>query len=183
MRIHPLVAAAVLAAACLPASAQSMKPGLWEIHNKMGGNAEMDEAMAEMHKQLASMSPAERKQMEAVMGQQGVKLASPSAGGGFAAQVCMTREMVERNDMPVQDGCRTTLNQRSGNTVKHAFTCTNPPSSGEGTVTFSGPEAYTSKMTLKTVSGGKTETTTMNTSGKWLKADCGNVKPPMPPKK
>jgi hypothetical protein len=183
MRIHPLLAACVLAAACLPATAQTMKPGLWEIHNKMGGNAEMDQAMKEMQKQLASMSPAERKQMETMMGKQGIAMAKPSAGGGMSIQMCMTKEMVERNDMPVQDGCKTTLSQRSGNTLKHGFTCTNPPSSGEGTVTFSGSEAYTSKMTIKTVSGGKTETTTMEGSGKWLKADCGNVKPITPAKK
>ena len=30
---------------------------------------------------------------------------------------------------------------------------------------------------------GKTETMTMDTTGKWLKADCGNVKPFTPPKK
>ena len=183
MRIQPLLAACAFAAACLPAAAQTMKPGLWEIHNKMGGNAEMDQAMAEMQKQMASMSPAERKQMEAMMGKQGLRMATPAAGGGMAVQMCMTREMVERNDMPVQDGCKTTVNQRSGNTLKHAFTCTNPPSSGEGTVTFTGPDAYTSKMTIRTVSGGKTETTTMEGRGKWLKADCGNVKPIVPAKK
>ena len=64
-----------------------------------------------------------------------------------------------------------------------AFACTNPPSSGEGTFTFNGSESYTSRMTMRMQEAGKTETTTMNTSGKWLKADCGNVKPPMPPKK
>lgn len=183
MRIPPFLAAAVLAAACLPAAAQSMKPGLWEISNKMSGNAEMDQAMAQMQKELASMSPAERKQMEAMMAKQGIKMTAPAAGGGMSAQMCLTKEMVERNDMPVQDGCKTTVSQRSGNTLKHAFTCTNPPSSGEGTVTFSGSEAYTSKMTIKTVAAGKTETTTMEGRGKWLKADCGDVKPIAPPKK
>ena len=174
-------AAAALCIAASPASAQTMKPGLWEINNKMGGG-QMDQAMAEMQKQMAQMSPAERKQMEDMLAKQGVRMA-PGAGGGMTVQMCMTKEMVERNDMPVQDGCRTTVSQRSGNTLKHAFTCTNPPSSGEGTVTFSGSEAYTSKMTLKSVSGGKTEVTTMEGRGKWLKADCGNVKPIQAPKK
>lgn len=180
MRIPSLIAAAVLAAASLPASAQSMKPGLWEIHNKMQGG-EMDAAMAQMQQQMAQMSPAERKQMEAMMAKQGVRMA-PS-GGGMAVQVCMTKEMVERNDPPVQDGCKVTQNQRSGNTDKFAFACSNPPSSGEGQVTYQGPEAYTSKMTVKTSSGGKTDTTTMEGRGKWLKADCGHVKPMQAPKK
>ena len=180
MRIPSFLACGVLAAACLPVSAQTMKPGLWEIHNKVD-NADMGNAMAEMQKQMAQMSPQERKQMEAMLAQQGVKMA-PSAGGGMAMQMCMTKEMVERNDVPMQDGCRMTQNQRSGNTQKVAFTCTNPPSSGEGQFTFTSPEAYSSKMTVKTVVAGKTETTTMDTAGKWLKADCGNLKPPAMPK-
>ena len=180
MRIPSLVAAAVLAAASLPASAQSMKPGLWEIHNKMQGG-EMDAAMAQMQKELAGMSPAERKQMEAMMARQGIRMAP--AGGGMAVQVCMTKEMVERNDVPMQDGCRMTRNQRSGNTHQFAFACSNPPSSGEGQVTYQGPEAYTSRMTVKSGGGGKAETMTMEGRGKWLKADCGNVKPVQAPKK
>ena len=40
------------------AFAQSTAPGLWEIQNKMGGNPELDQAMAQMQKQMASMPPA-----------------------------------------------------------------------------------------------------------------------------
>ena len=181
MRTPVLVAAIALGAAVLPVAAQTLKPGLWEIHNKMN-NSERGDSMAEMHKQMAAMPPEQRKQVEAMMAQQGVKMA-PGAGGAMAMQVCMTKEMTERNDVPMQDGCRTTMNQRSGNTHKFAFTCSNPPASGEGQVTYSGPEAYTSKMTMKMASQGRTDTTTMETRGKWLKADCGNVKPPAPPKK
>jgi len=182
MRIRILAAAAALAfAAALPAVAQTMKPGLWEIHNNMKGG-EMDNAMAELQKQMAQMSPQQRKQMEAAMAQQGVKMA-PGSSGGMAMQVCFTKEMVERDDVPMQEGCRTTVNKRSGNTQKFAFTCSNPPSSGEGQVTYAGPEAYSSRMTVKTAAGGRTDTTTMEASGKWLKADCGNVKPmPVPTK-
>jgi hypothetical protein len=179
----PLLAAAA-AALCfvaLPAGAQTLKPGLWEINNKMGGG-EMDQAMADLQKEMAQMSPAERKQMEAMMGKQGVRMA-PGGGGGMTVQMCMTKEMVERNDMPVQDGCRMTQNSRSGNKMKMAFTCANPPSSGEGQVTFTSSEAYTSKMTMRTQEKGKTETITMDTTGKWLKSDCGSVKPFTPPKK
>ena len=37
-------------------------------------------------------------------------------------------------------------------------------------------------MTVKTAAQGKTETMVMDATGKWLKADCGNVKPPSPVK-
>lgn len=181
MRIQVLVAA-TLVAACLPVAAQSLKPGLWEIHNKMN-NPEADKAMAEMQKQLAAMPPAQRKQVEAAMAQQGVNMPRAGAGGGMVIQTCMTQEMIDRNDMPMQEGCRITKNQRSGNTLAMAFTCSNPPSSGEGRFTYTSDTAYTSDMTVRATVQGHTQTTKMSASGKWLKADCGSVKPPMPPKK
>jgi hypothetical protein len=181
MRISILLGALAFAAA-MPASAQSLKPGLWEINNKMN-NPQMDQQMAEMQKQLAAMPPDQRKQMEAMLAQRGMQMAPSAAGGGMAMRMCMTREMTERNEVPMQDGCRMTSQQRSGNTMKMAFACTNPPSSGEGQFTFTSPEAYTSNMTVKKVVQGKTESTEMQAAGKWLGADCGNVKPPAMPKK
>ena len=177
MRMHLMAAAAALAFA-LPAGAQTMKPGLWEISNKTSGG-QADQAMAEMQKQLADMPPDERKQMEAMMAQRGVRLA-PGGKGGMLVQMCMTREMVERSEVPVQsgNGCTSTQNRRSGNTIQVAFKCTNPPSSGEGEVKFT-PESYTSHMTIKS----QGETMVVDATGKWLKADCGNVKPVQPPKK
>ena len=66
----------------------------------------------------------------------------------MAVKVCMTQEMVERNDMGAQQGdCTHSNTPRAGNTQKFSFTCTKPPSRGEGTVTFVSPEAYT--MNLK----------------------------------
>jgi hypothetical protein len=175
MRIPALITAALLAATSFAADAQSMKPGLWEIHNK-SDNPQMADGMAEMQKQLAQMPPEQRKQMEAMMAQRGVKMAAGS-DGAMVVQVCMTKEMAERNEVPMQNGCRMTKQERSGNTMKMAFACTNPPSSGEGQVTFNGPEAYASRMTVRSMEQGRTEILTMDSSGKWLKADCGSVKP------
>jgi hypothetical protein len=179
--------AAFVAAAALPASAQTLKPGLWEITNKMeGGSGQMNNAMAEMQKNLASMPPDQRKMIEEQMAKSGVKMGSGGPAGGMSLQICMTREMVEKNELPAQQGdCKTTTQSRSGNTMKMAFACTNPPSSGEGQVTFNGAESYTSRMNISTQVQGKPEKVTMQGSGKWLAADCGNVRPlgQMTPKK
>ncbi|HYE41673.1 MAG TPA: DUF3617 domain-containing protein [Ramlibacter sp.] len=171
MRILSLAAAALLASACLPLCAQTMKPGLWEINNNTKGDG-TDAAMAQLQQQMAQMSPQQRKQMEAALAQQGVKMGQ--GAGGMAVHMCFTQEMIERDDLLVQQGCKVTKNQRSGSTRHFAFTCSTPPSSGEGRVSHAGSEAYTSSMTVKTAAG---ETTTMATTGKWLRADCGNVKP------
>lgn len=173
--------AMALSAACLlaPAAAQTtLKPGLWEIQQSFKGNPELDEAMKEMREQMASMPPEERKQMEAMMARQGVGMAP----GGQGMRMCMTKEMVERNDIAGQQGdCRTTQQQRSGNSMKVVFTCTNPPSRGESQITMKGPEAYTVRTTTTTTVGGKPETMAMEAAGRWLSADCGTLKPIVPP--
>lgn len=171
-----LLSIALLAALSVPALAQSTKPGLWEIRNKIGGNPEMDKAMAEMQQQMANMPPAQRKTMEDMMAAQGMKLGT---GGGMSMQVCITPEMAKRQEMPVQNqgDCTTTVQSRSGNTMKVAFSCKNPPSSGEGTYVFRGDTGYDMKMNMKTTRDGKPTPMTMEGSGRWLGADCGSVKP------
>ena len=101
------------------------------------------------------------------------------AGGGMAMKVCITPEMAAKQDMPVQtEGeCTTTITSRSANTLKMNFVCKNPPSSGEGTYTFSGDTAYTMKMLMKGTKQGKPVSTTLDGQGTWLSASCGAVKP------
>mgnify|MGYP006144956407 CR=1 FL=1 len=184
--LKPLVT--VLSATLLLGSgaalAQTTRPGLWDIQHKMGGDPEIDRAMAEMQKQLAAMPPAQRKQMEAMMGQQGVSMA-PGSKGGMALKICITPEMAARQEMPSQTegDCTTTIHSRSASTLKMSYVCKNPPSSGEGTYTFSSDTAYTMKMVMKTTRQGKPASMTMEGQGKWLSADCGTVKPMAPPKR
>ena len=183
MEARHLAAAGMLAAVCLPSFAQSLKPGLWEITNKMSGNSQMDQAMAEMQKQMASMPPAERMKMEEMYAKRGMKMGG-GPGGGMSVKTCITREMVERQDIPgtQQKGdCKTTVQQRDGKTIKTAYSCTTPPSSGEGEMTFVSSEAYTSKMKISSSLSGKPDMMTIEGAGKWLGADCGSVKSPAVP--
>ncbi len=180
-------AALALAFAAAAASAQNMKPGLWELTNKMSSSSgQMDQAMAQAQQAMAKMPPEQRKKMEEMLAKQGVALGA-TGPGGTSVKICMTKEMVERSEMPAQNqgDCKTTVSPRTGNTVKMAYTCSNPPSSGEGEFTYASPEAYTSKVTSTTTVQGKPEKITMDASGKWLSADCGAIKPmpPVPAKK
>lgn len=176
-RPHPLpifLAALLLTGAT---QAQTLKPGLWEMRSSMQGSGEMNKAMDEMQKQLAAMPPEQRKQMQEMMAKQGVSLGS-AGPGGMSVRICMTQEMVERNEIPAQDGqCKTTTSPRAGNTMKMSFVCTTPPSSGEGEVRFISPEAYSSRMVINSVRNGKRESMTMTGDSKWLSAQCGAVKP------
>jgi hypothetical protein len=165
--------------------AQSTKPGLWEIQTRMEGNPQMDQAMAQMQQQMASMSPAQRKMMEDMLAQQGVNLGA-GKDGAMSVKVCITPEMAARQELPTQtDGdCKTQITSRTASAMKLSFTCTNPPSSGDGSYTFRGDTGYDMTMRVKSLQNGKPINTTMEGTGRWLDADCGKVRPvPMAPGK
>ncbi len=172
-----IAAAAALATLGLGAQAQNIKPGLWEVTTQMQGSAQMNEAMAEAQKAMATMPPEQRKMMQDMMARQGVQMGA-GAGGGMAVKVCLTKEMAERNEVSKhQDGCTHTYSPRSGNTMKFSFVCTQPPSSGEGQVTFHSAESYAMQMNSTHTNSGKAEKMSMQGNGRWLGSDCGAIKP------
>jgi hypothetical protein len=179
------LAAFILGSAlALPASAQQIKPGLWEITNNItSADGQMQAAMAEMQKQMAEMDPEQRKMMEQMMAKQGVQL-NVGPGGAMRTQMCMTPEMAARNEfMTQQQGdCTHKRSPATGGTMKISFSCTNPRTTGEGEVNFSGSESYRMKMKITSDASGKPDTIKMDASAKWLGADCGNVKPFAMPK-
>jgi hypothetical protein len=170
-----LVLGSVLA---LPAYAQSIKPGLWEINNKLGSSdGQMQAAMADMQKQMAEMDPEERKMMEQMMARQGVQFST--GAGGLSTRMCMTREMAARNELPVQQqgDCTHKRAPGAGGALQISFSCNNPRTSGEGEVTFQGDTGYRMKMKITSDAAGKPDVVTMDASAKWIGADCGNVRP------
>jgi hypothetical protein len=113
--------------------------------------------------------------MEDMMAKQGMSMGSQ----GRSVRMCITKEQAERDELPQQDGsCTQQIVQRTSNMIKVKFTCTGqPPASGESEVTFSSPTSYTGKSIVNTTVEGRPERMTMDQTGKWLSADCGNVKP------
>lgn len=184
MKLSNSLAALLVTASMASAHAQTIKPGLWEFATQMrGGSGQMADAMAEAQKQMENMPPEQRKMIQDMMAKQGVQMGT-GAGGGVTVKVCMTQEMVDRNEVSSHQGdCTHTNSPRVGNTMKFAFVCTKPPSSGEGLVTFTSPEAYSMKMSATTTINGRPEKMDLQNSGRWLGADCGSVKPLVMPKK
>ena len=179
---RPILLGGLLAAAALTATAQTMKPGLWEISNQMtGGSDEMMGAMAEAQKQMANMPPEQRKMMEEMMAKHGTSL---RPGGGMTTRICLTQDMINHNQVSRQEGnCKQTTSQKVGNTMKFSVACSNPTSSGEGTITFISPEAYSTQMSINTTQNGKPVTMKMESTSRFLATDCGNIKPLNPPTK
>lgn len=182
----PLLACAAsvsLLTVAAPAQAQTkMLPGLWEHRFTVQDNSgQMAAAMKQMQEQMAGMTPAQRQQMEQMMGGKGVGMGAAS-GGANTLQLCMTQAQVDMNELPQPDkNCTHQAAQRSGNTLKVKFRCGGSTSSdGESEVTILSPTTYKGKTTVNSLVNGKPERMNMEQSGKWLSADCGNIKPLAP---
>lgn len=188
LRLTALSLLSLGAIATAPASAQTTRSGLWEVNNRMEGTGDprmqqMAKAqkhdMSAMREQMAKMPPEQRKAMEAMMSKLGQTPLIDKEG--MTVKVCVTPEMAAGNQLTVQqrEHCTNKRSAPVGGVMKISYVCTKPASSGEGTVTFSGDTAYTMNMTMNITEGGRQQSTSMSSRGKWLAASCGDVKPPM----
>ena len=181
--MNKFMASAILLAAAgacvaLPAGAQTMKPGLWSLSNTMTStDPQIAQAMSAVQQHMANMSPEQRQQMQQMMQQHGVQV-DVGAGGALQTKLCMTREMAERKEFPVQQGdCKQSFTQQSATRGHIAFACTNPKVSGEGDVIADSDTSYRARMKIRSTEQGRNQTVDMDVTGKWLSADCGTIRP------
>ena len=101
-----------------------------------------------------------------------------------SSKMCLTKEMIERSQMPeqTQGDCTSTTSNKTNISMTFRFKCVSPPSSGEGHYTFMGDSAYSVKMKINSPQQGKPVVTTMDSSGKWLGGGCGSITPMAMPK-
>jgi hypothetical protein len=172
--------ALALGLAALGVQAQKVAHGLWETQTDLkAGNAEMQAQMQRAQEQMAKLPPDQRKMVEEMMAKQGVQMGA-SAGGKPSFRYCISKDQADRGDVPQDaDGrCKRDSLDRSGSTLRFKFSCTNPPSTGTGEITFNGDKAYSMKMVVEGGSAkGQPGTMEINSSSKWVSADCGALKP------
>jgi hypothetical protein len=180
MKIRPtsLAMIAIGCALALPAAAQDMKPGLWEMSSKVSSpDSQVQAAMSAIQGHLASMSPEQRKGMQQMLERNGVQM-DLGAGGAVMTRVCLTREMIQRKEFPVQQGdCQQKMTPVSGNRMNIAFSCSRPPASGEGEMTLDSDTSYRARMHIRGTEGGNRQEVDMDVAGRWLGADCGGLRP------
>ncbi len=173
-----------------------MQAGLWENKIALDGSAvdgvqpdQMKLAMDEMKKQLANMPPEQRKQMEAMMAQSGMKMTDDGVSfnnnqvtispAGTNAKICITQEQINRGDLPDDvKGCESVLKQISPTQFKSTHVCSGEYSgTGESEVTFLSPKHYTGKGEMTQMTNGEKRVVKFTMEGKWLANDCGDIKP------
>lgn len=160
-----LLAIAVASIAVPQAQAGPLgRPGLWEATVR---SPELDQARAQMAQQLAGMSPAQRAQMEAMMNNMGVGI-TPSG----ATRLCVSEEMAgDSVPAAMPEGCKGS-SRVSGRTMSFEYSCRDG-AQGRGEFTYPDDRSYTG-WTDGTVQGRKVRT---EHAGRWISADCGNLKP------
>jgi uncharacterized protein DUF3617 len=170
---------ALLAVAAGPLPVPPVKPGLWEARMSVL-DADGHETAAPEQAALSRLSPEARARMADAMKARGVSM--PDANG--ATKVCLTKEMFESGawqQMASEAGCTTNYSTLSGTSWKWHSSCTALKSESDGEMVFNSPESYRTKMTTTATMMGKTTTSTRIIQGKWLGADCGDIKPFVPP--
>jgi hypothetical protein len=178
MKSCSICLALLLPLATTAALAQKFTPGLWENSMTMkSGGTEMDAQMARMKEEMAKMPPEQRKMMEDMMAKQGVSVGA--AGKAVTVKVCVTPEMAARDEMPQNDGnCKQTSKERSGNTVRVKFACSGKEAtSGESEYTLISDKQHKGRTVVNSIANGKPQRVEMEHSGKWIAADCGDLKP------
>ena len=194
IQIHPVVrprlstltaAAATLALASTAALAQSapdLKPGLWSqsVQRMAGADGQVAADVKQMQAALANLPPEQRKMMEKMMAEQGVSLSDTGIKGEI--QVCVTPADAKIDGFPVvPPGCKQTIT-RSGSDVwtvsaECAARPNQPPSILRGTLRTQGTTGYSGDFTVTAQGGPPAPPVKMKTQGRWISADCGNIKP------
>ncbi|WP_317203501.1 DUF3617 domain-containing protein [Janthinobacterium sp.] len=172
MRYRILSLAAL--AAALAAPAHSMQPGLWQIDSKLAAaEPATQQTLGLLLQQLGNLPPEQRGALEQMAARNGVTLPTVGADGAIAARACLTAQMLERRQIPTgQPGDCSSRNADVAGGMTLSFVCSNPPSSGEGTLRYRGERDFSMQMRVTTSARGAPEQVTVDSVGKWLGAAC-----------
>lgn len=175
-----LLCATALAFA-ISASAQNagpkIEPGLWEVDFTLkSDNAQVDAMVRQARRQVALLPPSQRKAAEDMFRARGINLTDEVN----TTRICVTPEDAARGEIPQKPGARCTQQvvDRNSTSMRVRFACqSSPPASGEGTIDFQSPTAYTSQALVDTEVAGVAQRLRVDQKGRWVARDCGDVKP------
>lgn len=160
------------------AGAASLRPGLWEMTSKVAAaNPETMQALSMAQQHMANMSPEQRKSIDQLLAQNGVKL-NLAEGGGVKVDFCLTKEQAANPQLPAgQPGqCTSTQTPVPGG-LNVSFKCSRPQSSGTGQVIYDGDKGYSMRMNVDSNVQGQAQHMTVESTGRWVAADCGTTQP------
>lgn len=178
-RIHRFVIPALLSHLLLPvlpatAAENMMRPGLWEITTTSDLPA------------LAGQIPPEQMQMIRNLAKQHGLDVSRIDNGAATTRICISEEMAAQK-IPAYFhsdhlGCTIKDATRTGNHYKAQFTCSDVKLQGSGHAegTFTSPESFSGNTVFKGTAQGFPVSQQARSTGRWISADCGSIRPVQP---
>jgi hypothetical protein len=155
----------------------NIKPGLWEVTTSRNstGTPMTSEQKSQKDAAMAKMSPEMRAQVEAMQKDRKAK-----QGQAHVIKSCVTQE--DLNNPNFFDGgsnCTRKVLKSTSTMQEVQVSCTMGTHTSNGTIHIEAPTpvAWTGTMDTTMVVSGRDMKAQTNMSGKWLGADCGDVKP------
>jgi Protein of unknown function (DUF3617) len=166
-----LILTTPLFAATANAAETNMRAGLWQI------TTTSDLLLLVPH------IPADQMQgVKDIATEYGLEMPQVENGAAIS-QACITQQMADTKTLPnfynAQLGCKSTNATRNGNNYKTDFVCKSADLKGKGTAvgTITNAETFTGQTNFVGTAQGNPVNEQADISGKWLKANCGAVKP------
>jgi Protein of unknown function (DUF3617) len=176
---RPLVSGAALITCCSLAAYAvpitiKLRPGLWEMTTE-GQTSGSPPIPADV---LANMPPDRRARMEAAIAARRAR-----AGQPHVSRQCITAESLQRGldlDERRQSNCQEKVVSSSNSEMNIQIECKgsrDEVTSGNLHFTTAGPEKLTGTINMKVGNGTQNMTVKRVIEGKWVSADCGDLKP------
>lgn len=189
--IRPAVVSvlAVFAGLALPGQAvvaqslPSLKPGLWEqsVERPADAASSADANMRRAQAEIARLPPEQRRMVERMWAEQGVRMGAGGQGGSITQKICVTPAQAARPRIPGEiEGCRQTVTPNGGgwNVVSRCPAAYGRPATEtRGVITFQGATGYAADYTSVSQGAGEGGDMRVKVRGRWLSGDCGGVRP------
>ena len=163
---------ATLLEICSIGMAQNViRPGLWETNTT-----------SDLLKLVPSIPPDQMQNLMNLAQQHGIDMPKIQ-NGAASARICITPEMAAKKIVPGlfqnQSGCSVSHTVRDGNRYIIDYSCANANVTGKGKAegSFSSPEKFSGRTTFDGVVRGNPIVQQAESTGSWLSASCGAVKP------
>lgn len=174
-----VLAMIVMASSAAYAQDNGLKPGLWvitpvsEIVDGHDISSQVSFVQANLQQAMANLSPAQRAQVQAMMG----KAVTADASG---IRICVSPAMAARGKPMVdpQGRCEPGTVTRTGNKVDFAFNCSKDGRTmvGKGVSTI-GNDMLSTHLDMTTTDAQSSHTIQSESQMKFLGADCQGIKP------
>jgi hypothetical protein len=158
---------------CIAFAQATRKPGLWETSSIM----QVPMAGVIPPDRLAAMTPEQRAQFQAMMSSRAGRGAQP-----VVSRSCETPQTIAQAESFLTDKirtCKVTPVSTSGSRRVVQVSCDTNDAKSEGTLTIdmTDSEHYNGSMVMNIFTGGRKMEMSQKMTGKWLGANCGDVKP------